>query len=163
MSESTVRQRRVHMAAAVVSQYESPSGVNMREGCMVGTLSSRQKMFFFTLALGKYFSVCSAQMCNCGEIRILNGAVWFAVCFSSPPSKRLFNTAACIPFCKPCCIVWGYFLATRSLSRLSDTEALPRAPRALSTQTQEPSAGDALSLRTILARKAYSGSVCWHI
>lgn len=60
-----------------------------------------------------------------------------------------FNTPACISFCKPCCIVWGYFLATRSLSRLSDTEALPRAPRALSTQTRQPSVGDVLSLRFI--------------
>lgn len=132
----------------------------------------KQKVFFFTLALGKHSSVCSEQMCNCGEIRILNGAVWFAVCFSPPPSKRLFNTAACISFCKPCCIVWGYFLATRSLSRLSDTEALPRAPRALSTQTRQPSVGDALSLRFIasvvdaemrvpLAHSSYSGSVRW--
>lgn len=62
ISESTVRQRRVHMAAAVVSRYESPSGVNMREGCMAGTLSTKtKKSSFFTLALGKYFSVFSVE------------------------------------------------------------------------------------------------------
>lgn len=74
MSESSIRQRHVDMVAAFVILYEeSPSGINMRrdawwEPCL------HKIMLFFSLALGKYLSVCLEQMCYCGENRILNSA-----------------------------------------------------------------------------------------